>query len=599
MNNVIQYIKDFIKSYDPTKTMPAKTKNNFSKFLEDIKNDPDNKLLEENELSELIEILSKKKIDKKIKTQIKDKTEKLLFILEKKTKDTQYENNDELNDEENTEIITNNIKDYTKEDELINSTISQYNKYTEQNPMNGISYDKSINTYVLRYNSKKIKCKKIEILAEKMLNFLGDKKSEKILQIVPKEIIIYKGKKILIFNTIEEPLFDILHIIALLNIEGKYFFEKYNEFKNKISHYGFTKNKYNGYIVREFIPEETLYKIIMTSNSEFSSKFVDDIAIILKKLRKTGNLVIEDDTLNIRDNQIEKIDGKYKYNKTNIDNIDVKNKFNQLVKNNDFPQVYDNPLYREMINQLIIDGSKITVQNYVNTHIMYFFIVTIIDPCNTNRIFCKIGYTADIINRFKSLRDEYKCGFFLVDLRTVKSEKDEKNFHKLIKEVKPHLQFNMTVNNKEKEEVYIFDEYIYEQFKAMKEYDIQKNDDVVIDRYIEKALKDQYSYFLRYLNTFTTFSLLNVMTKIQNFTDLHRDTIVSYFTMNNNYNITELSFRDKDKEREHEIKINKIKYDHETHMKEHETHMKEHETHMNEQIITQRKLELEIAKLKH
>jgi hypothetical protein len=150
-------------------------------------------------------------------------------------------------------------------------------------------------------------------------------------------------------------------------------------------------------------------------------------------------------------------------------------------------QTYDNPSYLQIIKKLIINGSDIIIQNYVDKHVLYFFIITIKDPEGQNRIFCKIGYTADIIVRIESFQEKYKCNLYLVGLRTIKNRQFEKNFHKSISLTKKYQDLMISLDSKSKDNIYIFDEILYKEFNAIKEYDLN----VGIVQYIEQLTKDK------------------------------------------------------------------------------------------------------------
>ena len=68
--------------------------------------------------------------------------------------------------------------------------------------------------------------------------------------------------------------------------------KKYNKFSDNIIGYCPIKNAFGGYTIREFINEETMYQIILSSNSEFSKSFKKDVSKILCQLRKDEQLII-------------------------------------------------------------------------------------------------------------------------------------------------------------------------------------------------------------------------------------------------------------------------------------------------------------------
>src|SRR5690606_6780838 len=127
------------------------------------------------------------------------------------------------------------------------------------------------------------------------------------------------------------PLFDIQHIISVLNLKTTSYTEKYNEFSNQITNYIWYKNEFDGYILRELIPETTVFEIILSSNSIISKSFKKDVSEILSDLRKDGDLIITNDTISAK---------KLKKH-ANVDegkDVVIKN----MIKN-DLSLSYDNP----------------------------------------------------------------------------------------------------------------------------------------------------------------------------------------------------------------------------------------------------------------
>ena len=128
--------------------------------------------------------------------------------------------------------------------------------------MLGISWNSKINRWLVINKEYEINTKNsdLETACQKIITKIaGIKNSEKILKIYARQKIVYRNKNILLYNSFYKPLFDIQHIIKLLGVTGNCVYKKYNEFKNKITHYGFIKNKFGGYIIKEFISESTMY----------------------------------------------------------------------------------------------------------------------------------------------------------------------------------------------------------------------------------------------------------------------------------------------------------------------------------------------------
>lgn len=361
----------------------------------------------------------------------------------------------------NTEI-TLVIANQTEQDieKMLDKSVSKYNGFSEKHPMDYVSYDETDSLYVFRKTGcKKIKRKNVKILCDITLKNIRDKFSGTSGEIVTQEKIIqpYKDKYLIIYNNTTDPLFDIQHILVLLELEHTQHNDKYEKFKQHITHFTVHKNEFGGYIIRELITFKIACDIVLASNKPFAQKFKEDVSNILDELRKSGQLVVTSTAMTVNTpNQIE--------------NDLVTDKQLEIMANSvNELQSYDNNEYRNLVRMLVIKGSKIIITPYTNNHVMYLFIVTIKDPLGKNRIICKVGYTFDIVERMNSLRSEYKCNFYLIALKFVESEKREKEFHKLMKTQFKTLWLPMAIKTKAKDEIYVFDKALYEEFMKIEE----------------------------------------------------------------------------------------------------------------------------------
>ncbi len=143
-------------------------------------------------------------------------------------------------------------------------------------------------------------------------------------------------------------------------------------------------------------------------------------------------------------------------------------------------------------------------------HIMYFFVITLNDPQDKNRILCKIGYTSDLIERFKSLEYEYKCKFYLLGMKTIKKEQDEKKFHQQIKKKFPEFVVNLRINNHDKDETYVFDKSLYETFLKFPDM-VDFNDDEIE---LEKEVDDMMNNYFNNMDNLFELELIQKITKI-------------------------------------------------------------------------------------
>ena len=129
-------------------------------------------------------------------------------------------------------------------------------------------------------------------------------------------------------------------------------------------------------------------------------------------------------------------------------------------------------------------NKDIIFSKYINSNIMYLYIMDYKTEDKT--ILIKIGYTSDLLEREKTLITEYSCNFYPVGFQHIHSEQDEKKFHKLIRNVYPHLINNLKINNKIKKEIYKYDEVLISEFLN---YHLKLNNLLLIEQ--EKTIQEK------------------------------------------------------------------------------------------------------------
>jgi hypothetical protein len=104
----------------------------------------------------------------------------------------------------------------------------------------------------------------------------------------------------------------------------------------------------------------------------------------------------------------------------------------------------------------------------------------------------KIGYTFNIINRYKSLCNDYKCNFILIGIKNINSESDEIMFHNYMKTLtnKYNIKYN-SKSNKTKLELYKLDEEVINEFNNFKVVLIEQEKTKQIE-YQEKTKQIEY-----------------------------------------------------------------------------------------------------------
>lgn len=193
------------------------------------------------------------------------------------------------------EIVSPQIR-IEKIEKDLDSKVKKYNSFTEKNPMEMVTYDKTNKTYRLICDGKTIRNKKLDVICENALEKLKAKFPNGIRKICfnLKSHFEYKNHNFVAYVNNTNICFDIKHVIQMLDVEDDMKNIKYKEFSKDIIGYCPVKNEFGGYFIREFISEETMYQIILSSNSAFSKSFKKDVSKILVQIRQDGQLMITD-----------------------------------------------------------------------------------------------------------------------------------------------------------------------------------------------------------------------------------------------------------------------------------------------------------------
>jgi prophage antirepressor-like protein len=324
-------------------------------------------------------------------------------------------------------------------EELLDQKIPSYNRYTEKNPMHGVGYCNSKKLWRFQKDEVDKTSKNLTNIVEMAKSTILSKAPgglEKDSDYTKKIQFTYQNHYFMSYWYEGAPHFDIQHIISVLNLKSTSWHEKYNGFSEKISYLTWHENKYKGYILRELIDETTMYELILSSNSDISKTLKKDVAKILVELRKSGKLDITNDKIAITDKPITTVK-------------EVK----PISLAEDYPVLsYENPDDILHVRSLIKTGTKITLSKYLDYNVMYAFVAQIKTPHKD--VIIKIGYTEDIAKRYKSLKAEYKCDIYLINIRFVSGRKDEEAFHEMMKIWYIQLMEPYSVKSKEKHEFY-------------------------------------------------------------------------------------------------------------------------------------------------
>jgi hypothetical protein len=267
---------------------------------------------------------------------------------------------------------------------------------------------------------------------------------------------IYKTKTFLIYDSVQVPLFDIRHVINNMALKESDHKGKYTKFKEHICYTGLFENEYGGYVVREFVNEKSMYKIIMSSNCTFSKSFKDDVCDILVELRKHDMLLMQDNKM-VLNNDVKPIHNIYnsKHHKYSYQDSDDIVKLIELVAIN-----------------------KITIMKYHKQHVIYIFIIPIYNE--ERLVIIKIGYSYDIVKRIKDLQDEYKCKqIYLIGIKIIPGERYEDEFHTAMQIRYPELHYNYNIKTKRKTELYYLSDILIEEFNQIREVKSHQTEDIL------------------------------------------------------------------------------------------------------------------------
>jgi hypothetical protein len=108
-------------------------------------------------------------------------------------------------------------------------------------------------------------------------------------------------------------------------------------------------------------------------------------------------------------------------------------------------------------------GSTIPLTKYSKRHSMY---AVLLDLENIDQLhIIKFGYTNNIFRRLSSLKSEYRCNVFLVDIKIILSEQEEIDFHSNMKIAYPQLQYKCNIKGKRKDELYYLSDKLIDEYR--------------------------------------------------------------------------------------------------------------------------------------
>jgi len=464
-NNLIDAITNFSADVALTKDDKNFLKDNLASLKEHI-NKKESKII-----SPIIEILEKGRLIKADKNIIEETKETMIELVNK------YE--EEFNDEDNEDDIDEEKTVDEIESELDNK-INKYNGFSSHNPMTGVIFNNKKSLWRLQLNNIESTSRDKNIIIEKSKNILLPKKANSVGKIRDKKFFNYDNHYFLTYWHNNEPLFDIQHIISILNLKKSSNFAKYTEFYKQITNYTWHKNEFDGYILRELISETTMFEILLSSNSKTSKLFKKDVAKILTDLRKEGNLEITNTKI------LKKHANIHIQHDTQIKNLIEKPHILSYTDVTDMTQLYI------QVNQI----AYISLASFLNQSVLYAFVVSL--KTNHNHVIVKFGWTLDILSRIESLHTEYGSNFYLIGIKKIKNELVEKNFHSVLKQKYPDSIEKVNIKGKEKIELYKFNLLMMNEFNAIEEDYSQIMQNIILtseQQILINLVKNQNSVF--------------------------------------------------------------------------------------------------------
>ena len=127
-----------------------------------------------------------------------------------------------------------------------------------------------------------------------------------------------------------------------------------------------------------------------------------------------------------------------------------------------------NPDFIKYMNELMKTAQNTNnFSKLIDCGLMYYAITELPDKSGKNRLIIKIGHTENLCERIKSLRNEYKCMFTIISFVKVKTKTVEVKFHNLLHKLYPELCYTIEINGKRKNELYIHDQCLLDDFLAL------------------------------------------------------------------------------------------------------------------------------------
>lgn len=250
MNTVDKLITQ-IKELSASKYIKKESKDFIKENLKLIKEHANNQ--ENKHINTIINVINNSQINKSDRDKIKIIKTPIINIIRK------YE--EEFNDEENDDDIEENLT-VEEVEKIIDAKIPCYNKFDENHPMKGVTWDKSSKRYKIQFGNISTNIKNLSDACNKIMEKF---KHKQILKNYTKSILKNNQCKLIEYIHDKNKYYDIKHILYYISLKKSSTNEKYTSVKNNIVAIIWFKNSYGGYIMRELINIDTVKLLIKST----------------------------------------------------------------------------------------------------------------------------------------------------------------------------------------------------------------------------------------------------------------------------------------------------------------------------------------------
>lgn len=259
--------KLYDEAADSTKYVKKGTKNMLKGMVESLKRYATGK--ETTDLDNIITIIDSPTINVDQRKQLRKYKRPVAKMITKYAEEFE----EELNEDDIEKATT-----VEEAQGILDAKIPKYNRYTQQNPMMGITWDKTNKAYKIVYKNVNSQNKNLEAACTRVRDIIiANTDKPDITSDYQASVIKNSGCTLIKYLFEEEEYYDILHVIANLSLKNSSSSTKYLQFKANACAVIAHKNAFGGYIFRELIDITTVREII---GSSFSQSIIDMMKLL-------------------------------------------------------------------------------------------------------------------------------------------------------------------------------------------------------------------------------------------------------------------------------------------------------------------------------